>query len=162
LDAFRIVAVILDEHSVATRDPMIAREREQAIYDLLVENYFQPFNSPGGPYRLNLSVREGRLVFDIRLAHDRAVPHGQIIIALSPLRRVIRDYFLVCESHRDAIRTSPLQHIEALDMGRRSLHDEGSTLLRERLEGKITIDFETARRLFTLICALHLRVWDAS
>jgi len=162
LDHFRIVAVILDEHSVATRDPMIAREREQAVYDLLAKNHFEPFNSPGGPYRLILSVKENRLIFDIRLAHDRAQPHGQIILALSSFRRVIRDYFLVCESHHHAIRTSPVQHIEALDMGRRALHDEGSELLRQRLEGKITIDFETARRLFTLICALHLRVWDAS
>ena len=89
MDRFRIVAVILDEQSVATRDPMIAREREQAIYDLLAQNEFRPFNSPGGPYRLILSVREGRLVFDIRLAHDRTTPHGQIIISLAPLRRVI-------------------------------------------------------------------------
>ena len=162
MDSFRIVAVILDEQSVATRDPMIAREREQAIYDLLVKNHFEPFNSPGGPYRLLLSVKENRLHFDIRLAHDRHVPHGQIILALSPLRRVIRDYFLVCENHRDAVRTSPLQQIETLDMGRRALHDEGSELLRQRLEGKITIDFDTARRLFTLICALHLKVWDAT
>jgi uncharacterized protein (UPF0262 family) len=162
MDPFRIAAVILDEHSVATRDPMIARERQQAITDLLVKNHFCPFNSPGGPYRLLLSLREGRLIFDIRLAHDRTQPHGQIMLALSPFRRVIRDYFLVCETHREAIRTSPLQQIETLDMGRRALHDEGSNLLRQRLEGKITIDFETARRLFTLICTLHLRVWDAA
>ena len=162
MDSFRIVAVVLDEHSVATRDRVVAREREQAITDLLVRNHFHPFHSPGGPYRLILSVKENRLIFDIRLEHDRATPHGQIILALSTFRRVIRDYFLVCESHYDAIRTSPPQQIEALDMGRRALHDEGSTLLRQRLEGKITIDFETARRLFTLICALHLRVWDAS
>ncbi len=162
MDPFRIVGVVLDENSVSTRDPMIARERQQAIYDLLVQNHLKPFNSPGGPYRLILSVKEGRLFFDIRLAHDRAAPHGQIILSLSPFRRVIRDYFLVCENHRDAIRTSPLQQIETLDMGRRALHDEGSNLLQQRLEGKITIDFETARRLFTLICALHLRVWDAT
>ena len=161
MDSFRIVAVILDEHSVATRDPMITREREQAITDLLVHNHFRPFHSPGGPYRLILSVKEGRLIFDIRLAHDRVPLHGQIILALSTFRRVIKDYFLICESHHNAIRNSPLQQIEALDMGRRALHDEGSNLLRQRLEGKITIDFETARRLFTLICALHLRVWDA-
>jgi uncharacterized protein (UPF0262 family) len=161
LDSFRIVAVVLDEQSVSTRDPMITRERQQAITDLLVRNHFKPFHSPGGPYRLILSVREGRLLFDIRLAHDRHTPHGQIILALSSFRRVIRDYFLVCESHHNAIRTSPLQQIEALDMGRRALHDEGAALLRQRLEGKIAIDSETARRLFTLICALHLRVWDA-
>jgi uncharacterized protein (UPF0262 family) len=162
LDPFRIVAVVLDEDTVSTRDPMIQREREQAIFDLLVKNHFKPFHSPGGPYRLILSLKEGRLIFDIRLEHDRVPPHGQIILSLSPFRRVIRDYFLVCESHHNAIRTSPLQQIEALDMGRRALHDEGSNLLRQRLEGKITIDFETARRLFTLICALHLRVWHAA
>ena len=162
MDPFRIASVILDEHSVATRDPMIAREREQAIFDLLVKNHFRPFHSPGGPYRLVLSVKENRLIFDIRLEHDRVPPHGQIILALSSFRRIIRDYFLVCETHRDAVRSSPLQQIETLDMGRRALHDEGATLLRQRLEGKITIDFETARRLFTLICTLHLRVWDAA
>jgi uncharacterized protein (UPF0262 family) len=162
MDSYRIVGVVLDEISVSTRDPMIARERQQAITDLLVQNYFKPFHSPGGPYRLLLSVKENRLMFDIRLAHDRAAPHGQIILSLSSFRRVIRDYFLVCESHHNAIRNSALQQIEALDMGRRALHDEGSALLRERLEGKITIDSETARRLFTLICALHLRVWDAT
>ena len=161
MDPFRIVAVVLDEHSVATRDPMIARERQQAIYDLLVQNHFKPFNSPGGPYRLILSVKENRLHFDIRLAHDRHVPHGQIILALSPLRRVIRDYFLVCENHRDAVRTSPLQQIETLDMGRRALHDEGATLLRQRLEGKIAIDFETARRHYLDAIRLNPRYADA-
>src|ERR1700761_7411254 len=110
---------------------MIAREREQAIYDLLVKNHFHPFHSPGGPYRLILSVRENRLIFDVRLEHDRAAPHGQIILALSPFRRIIRYYFLVCENHHNAIRTSSLQQIEALDMGRRALHDEGATLLRQ-------------------------------
>src|ERR1700761_2727655 len=109
---------------------MIAREREQAIYDLLVKNHFRPFHSPGGPYRLVLSVKENRLIFDIRLEHDRVPPHGQIILALSSFRRIIRDYFLVCETHRDAVRSSPLQQIETLDMGRRALHDEGAVLLR--------------------------------
>src|ERR1700761_1886807 len=110
---------------------MIAREREQAIYDLLVKNHFRPFHSPGGPYRLILSVSENRLVFDIRLEHDRTQPHGQIILALSPFRRVIRDYFMVCESHHNAIRAASLAQIEALDMGRRGLHDEGAALLRQ-------------------------------
>jgi len=159
MDLFRIVALILDEHSVATRDRMIEREREVAVTDLLVKNYFRPYNSPGGPYRLILSERENRLLFDIRLEHDRMKPHGHIILSLSPLRRVIRDYFLVCESHYQSIRTSPPQQIETLDMGRRALHDEGSTILRQRLEGKIETDFATARRLFTLICVLHMRDW---
>jgi uncharacterized protein (UPF0262 family) len=157
MDLFRIVALILDEHSVVTRDRMIEREREVAITDLLVKNHFRPNNSPGGPYRLILSERENRLLFDIRLEHDRTQPHGHIILSLSPFRRVIKDYFLVCESYYQSIRSSPPQQIETLDMGRRALHDEGSTLLRQRLEGKIETDFATARRLFTLICVLHMR-----
>lgn len=157
MDSFRIAAVILDEHSVATRDRAIAREREQAITDLLVKNHFRPFHSPGGPYRLLLSVKDNKLVFDIRLVHDRVQPHGVIMLSLTPIRRLIKDYFLVCENYRDAVSTSPPQQIEALDMGRRALHDEGSTLLMQRLEGKIETDFATARRLFTLICVLHIR-----
>jgi len=157
MDSFRIVALILDEHSVVTRDRMIEREREVAITDLLVKNHFRPHGSPGGPYRLILSERENRLVFDIRLEHDRTHPHGQVILSLSPFRRVIKDYFLVCESYYHAIRSSAPQQIETLDMGRRGLHDEGSTLLMQRLEGKIATDFATARRLFTLICVLHMR-----
>jgi uncharacterized protein (UPF0262 family) len=157
MDPFRIVGLILDEHSVPSRDPAMRREREVAITDLLVKNHFRPHGSAGGPYRLILSERENRLTFDIRLAHDRAQPHGQVILSLSPLRRIIKDYFLVCESYYHAMRSSAPQQIETLDMGRRGLHDEGSTLLMQRLEGKIETDFATARRLFTLICVLHMR-----
>ncbi len=152
---FRLVAIELDEHSIVKRTREIEQEREIAIYDLLETNSFAPSGSPGGPYRLVLGVEENRLVFDIRL--ETGDPHGRIMLALSPFRRVIKDYFLVCESYFKAIRNAPPSQIEALDMGRRGLHDEGSTLLRERLSGKIDVDFDTARRLFTLVCVLQLR-----
>jgi uncharacterized protein (UPF0262 family) len=152
---FRIVGIELDEQSVVRRTREIEQEREIAIYDLLEANSFAPAGSPGGPYRLVLAIEENRLVFDIRLEHGEA--HGRVILALTPFRRVIKDYFLVCESYFKAIRNAPPSQIEALDMGRRGLHDEGSTLLRERLAGKIVVDFDTARRLFTLVCVLQLR-----
>jgi uncharacterized protein (UPF0262 family) len=152
---FRLVGVELDERTLVRRTREIEQEREIAIYDLLETNSFAPRNSHGGPYRLVLAEEESRLVFDIRL--DSGEPHGRIILSLTPFRRIIKDYFLVCESYFKAIRNAPAHQIEALDMGRRGLHDEGSTLLKERLEGKIDIDFDTARRLFTLLCVLHLK-----
>jgi len=152
---FRIAAIELDEASVVVPSREIEQEREIAIYDLLEGNRFEPIGSPGGPYKLILSVSEGRLVFDIRL--EDGAEHGRIMLSLTPLRRIIKDYFLVCESYFKAIRTAPPSQIEALDMGRRGLHDEGSKLLQERLEGKIGLDFNTARRLFTLISVLHLK-----
>ncbi len=151
---FRIASIALDERSVVRRTREIEQEREIAIYDLLEENSFAPLGSPGGPYDLMLGVAENRLVFDICL---NGAPHGKVMLSLTPFRRIVKDYFLVCESYYKAIRNSPPSQIEALDMGRRGLHDEGSTLLRERLEGKIAVDFDTARRLFTLICVLHLK-----
>jgi len=154
-DKFRIASIELDEGSVLRRTREIEQEREIAIYDLLEANSFTPQGSPGGPYKLVLGVSENRLVFDIRLENDE--PHGRIMLSLTPLRRVIKDYFIVCESYYDAIRNSTPAQIEALDMGRRGLHNEGSELLKERLEGKIATDLDTARRLFTLICALHWR-----
>jgi uncharacterized protein (UPF0262 family) len=152
---FRLVAIALDEHTVARRTREIEQEREIAIYDLLEANSFEPVGSPGGPYRLMLSIEENRLVFDIRLEDDSA--HGKVMLSLTPFRRVVKDYFLICESYFAAIRTAPPSQIETLDMGRRGLHDEGSRLLQERLKGKIEVDFDTARRLFTLICVLHLK-----
>jgi uncharacterized protein (UPF0262 family) len=152
---FRIASLHLDEKSLVRRTREIEQEREIAIYDLLEENSFAPRGSPGGPYRLVLAVQENRLVFDVQL--ESGEPHGRILLSLTPLRRVIKDYFLVCDSYFKSIRNSPASQIEALDMGRRGLHDEGSALLRERLEGKIDVDRDTARRLFTLICVLHLR-----
>ena len=153
--SFRVVAIELDEHTVAPRTREIEQEREIAIYDLLEANSFEPVGSPGGPYRLILSIEENRLVFEIRL--EDGIAHGRVMLSLTPLRRVVKDYSLVCDSYFKAIRTAPPSQIETLDMGRRGLHDEGSTLLKERLKGKIEVDFDTARRLFTLICVLHLK-----
>jgi uncharacterized protein (UPF0262 family) len=152
---FCIAAITLDEHSVVTRSKPIEQEREVAISDLLEKNFFRLADSGGGPYHLMLGVEENRLVLDVRLEHGG--PHGKVMLSLTPFGKVIKDYFLVCDSYYRAIRTAPPQQIEALDMGRRALHDEGSTLLKKRLEGKIEMDFDTARRLFTLICVLHLR-----
>jgi len=152
---FRLVSIVLDEATVVRRTREIEQEREIAIYDLLEANSFTPTGSGGGPYNLVLAVEENRLVFDIRLADDK--PHGKVMLSLTPFRRVIKDYFLVCESYYKAIRNAPPSQIEALDMGRRGLHDEGSKVLRDRLAGKIDVDFDTARRLFTLICVLHLK-----
>jgi uncharacterized protein (UPF0262 family) len=152
---FRLVSIVLDEATVVRRTREIEQEREIAIYDLLEENSFTPTGSGGGPYNLVLAVEENRLVFDIRLADD--APHGKVMLSLTPFRRVIKDYFLVCESYYKAIRNAPPSQIEALDMGRRGLHDEGSKVLKDRLAGKIDVDFDTARRLFTLICVLHLK-----
>ena len=153
--AFRIVKISLDEHSVVRRTREIEQEREIAIYDLLEANHFAPQGSSGGPYNLVLGIEENRLVFDIRLENDE--PHGRVMMSMTPFRRVIKDYFLICESYFKAIRTAPPSQIQTLDMGRRGLHNEGSEILRERLSGKIDVDLDTARRLFTLICVLHLK-----
>lgn len=152
---YRLIAVELDERTLVRRTREIEQEREVAIYDLLETNSFAPRDSTGGPYRLTLAVEENRLVFDISL--EGGEPHGRIMLSLTPFRRIIKDYFLVCESYFKAIRNAPAHQIEALDMGRRGLHDEGSTLLKQRLNGKVDVDFDTARRLFTLLCVLHLK-----
>ena len=154
-DPFRLIAVALDERTVVRRTRQIEQEREIAIYDLLEENSFAPDGSDGGPYKLTLAVEENRLIFDIRLEDEST--HGKVMLSLTPLRTVIKDYFLICDSYFKAIRNAPAGQIEALDMARRASHNEGSTLLKERLKGKIEVDFDTARRLFTLICVLHLR-----
>ena len=154
-DVFRLCAITLDERSLVRRTREIEQERDIAIYDLLESNSFKPEGSHGGPYHLTLSIEENKLVFDIHL--DDKADHGKVMLSLSPFRKVIKDYFLICESYFKAIRHAPPSQIEALDMGRRGLHDEGSVLLRERLSGKITVDHDTARRLFTLICVLHLK-----
>jgi uncharacterized protein (UPF0262 family) len=150
---FRIDAVTLDRKTWPHRAPEIEQERKVAIYDLLGENHFHPKGSAGGPYHLVLRVAENRLVFDVRLSDGSA--HGRVLLSLTPFKRVLKDYFAVCESYYAALRETP-SRLEAIDMGRRGLHDDGARLLRERLEGKIAIDFVTARRLFTLICALSL------
>lgn len=151
--ANRLVAVTLDEGSIGRSNPDVEHERAVAIYDLLEDNSFAPQSGAGGPFALHLSIDGSRLVFDIRRADGAAVMAH--LLSLTPLRRIVKDYYMVCDSYYEAIRTATPDRIEALDMGRRGLHDEGSKILMERLEGKVTLDFDTARRLFTLICVLH-------
>ncbi len=151
----RLIEVVLDDASIARATPDVEHERAVAIFDLIEENSFKPVGDVGGPYKLVLSVVDSKLVFDISRENDeKVIMH---VLSLSPFRKVIKDYFLICESYYDAIRTSSPSQIEAIDMGRRGLHNEGSQTLNDRLEGKIEIDFDTARRIFTLICVLHWR-----
>ena len=149
----RLVAVTLDEGSIGRSGPDIEHERAVAIYDLLEANVFAPIDHGRGPFKLHLSIAGNRLVFDIRRAND--APVMAHLLSLSPLRRLVKDYYTVCDSYYAAIRTATPDRIEALDMGRRALHDEGSNILMERLKRKVDVDFDTARRLFTLICVLH-------
>ncbi len=149
----RLRSVVIDPASLAAASRDAEHEREVAIFDLLEANTFSPVDAPDGPYDLRLSMEEGRLVFDIG-AEGFERRH---ILSLTPIRSVIKDYFLICDSYYAAIRNATPQQIETLDMGRRGLHNEGSVRLQERLAGKIEVDHTTARRLFTLICALHFR-----
>ena len=151
----RIVDFKLDETTVVRRSPEVEHERKVAIFDLLEENSFCPVGDFEGPYHLRLSVVEGRLAFDIRDTGDE--PLKSVILALSPFRRIVNEYFEVCDSYYTAIKASTPSQIEAIDMGRRGSHNDGSDLLQERLVGKIELDHATARRLFTLICVLHIR-----
>ncbi|ORE93019.1 hypothetical protein ATO13_14595 [Stappia sp. 22II-S9-Z10] len=154
-DTGRLIAITLDEASIDRGSPDVEHERAVAVYDLLEENVFRPAGVGEGPYRLVLSIQENRLVFTIQSeAGDHLMSH---LLSLTPLRKVVKDYFLICESYFSAIRTAAPAQIEAIDMGRRGVHDEGSRLLAERLAGKIEVDHDTARRLFTLICALHFK-----
>jgi len=152
---YKLTAIELDEKILLRHSADVEHERRVAIFDLLEDNYFHPVGSGGGPYHLQLGVEENRLVLEIKL--EDGMHHGKVMLSLTPFRRIIKDYFLVCESYYDAIKNASTQQIEAIDMGRRSLHNEGSELLRERLAGKIEVDLLTARRLFTLICVLHIR-----
>jgi uncharacterized protein (UPF0262 family) len=149
----RLVAVTLDEASIGRSGPDVEHERAVAIYDLLEANEFVPLDGGKGPFKLRLSITGSRLLFDIRRTDE--APVVAHLLSLSPLRRIVKDYFLICDSYYAAIRTATPERIEALDVGRRALHDEGSQLLMERLKRKIRVDFDTARRLFTLICVLH-------
>ena len=150
----RIAALTLDERSVLRRSPQIEHERAVAVTDLLKDNRFAPVSGLAGPYRLHLAVEENRLTMAVSGSNGDG---ENIVLPLFPFRRIVKDYFLVCESYYEAIRSRRLGQVEAIDVGRRSLHDEGSALLIERLAGKVAIDHDTARRLFTLICVLHLR-----
>jgi len=149
----RLVAVTLDSRSIARSNANVEHEQEVAIFDLLDGNSFTLEGRDDGPYRLHLSIAEERLVLEVSTeAGQMTITH---MLSLTPFRRIMKDYFMVCDTYYQAIRTAPPSRIQAIDMGRRGLHDEGSRILVERLSGKISIDFDTARRLFTLICALH-------
>lgn len=154
-DRRRLVKITLDERTVVRRSPEVEHERAVAIYDLLEENSFAPAGHEGGPYHLSLSIEDNRLVMDIRRTDEVRV--AEVQLAIGSFRRIVKDYFTICESYYQAIRRASPSQIEAIDMGRRGLHNEGSELLRERLSGKVDIDFKTARRLFTLVCVLHIR-----
>lgn len=155
----RIIDVSLDERTILWRSADVEQERRIAIFDLIEENHFAPqraySDAYAGPYRIALSVEEGRLALQIRRADDSLLE--TLILALGRFRRPIRDYFAICDSYYQAIRQATPQQIETVDMARRGLHNEAAELLQERLAGKIELDFDTARRLFTLICVLHIR-----
>ena len=150
-----IAGITLDEHTVVRRNPGIEHERAVAILDLLEENHFAPTSGCGGPFHLYLAIEENRLSIHVHSAVNGS--RETIVLPLAPFRGIVRDYFMICESYYAAIKRSSPSQIEAIDMGRRGLHNEGSDLLRERLAGKIELDTNTARRLFTLICVLHIR-----
>ena len=149
----RLISIVLDEKSIRRCNPNIDHEREVAIYDILDSNTFALEGRDDGPYKLTLGIIDDRLVFSVGNTNvDPIVTH---VLSLTPLRRLIKDYFIVCESYYNAIRSAPPSRIQSIDMGRRALHDEGSRILMERLKGKIRVDHDTARRLFTGVCALH-------
>ncbi|MGN8000637.1 UPF0262 family protein [Sphingomonas sp. 22176] len=155
----RIIDVTLDERTILWRSADIEQERRIAIYDLLEDNHFAPQRAHAdgytGPYKLHLSVEEGRLALAIRRADD--TPLETIVLGLARFRRPIRDYFAICDSYYQAIRAATPAQIETVDMARRGIHNDSAELLRTALEGKIDVDFDTARRLFTLICVLHIK-----
>ncbi|WP_412064121.1 UPF0262 family protein [Rhizobium sp. SYY.PMSO] len=151
---FRLSDVVLDD-TIGRSTPDVEHERAVAIFDLIEENSFRPAGHEGGPYLLHLSLVEQKLVFDIRTEDGGVV--ATHILSLTPFRRIVKDYFMICESYYEAIRSATPSRIEAIDMGRRGIHNEGSQTLMDRLNGKITVDFDTARRLFTLVCVLYWR-----
>ena len=154
----RIIHIELDDSRLPTPTPEIEQERKVAMFDLMEDNSFAlPARDDkdvlAGPYRLALSIREHRLVFDVQT--EAETPAGEFHLSLGPFRQVVKDYFQICESYFDAVKTLPPSQIETIDMARRGIHNEGARVLQERLEGKADIDYDTARRLFTLICVLH-------
>ena len=155
-DTNHLIEINLDETGLAAPTPEVDQERKVAVFDLLEENAFalEKAQAPG-PYKLDLAVRDRRLVFEVKTKTDD--PAGEFHLSLSPFRQIIRDYFAICESYFDAVKTLPPSQIEAIDMGRRGVHNEGARVLKERLEGKVRIDDATSRRLFTLICVLHFK-----
>jgi uncharacterized protein (UPF0262 family) len=155
----RIIDVKLDERTILWRSADVEQERRIAIFDLLEENHFAPQRKHAdgytGPYKLRLRVEEGRLALEIHRADDSHLE--TLVLGLARFRRPIRDYFAICDSYYQAIRNASPQQIETIDMARRGVHNQAAELLMERLEGKIHVDFDTARRLFTLICVLHIK-----
>lgn len=156
-DSKRLIKVALEEDKAIRRSAEVEHERAVAVFDLLAENVFDLVGTATGPYCLLIGIRENRLVLDVR-DHEES-PIEEILLPLSPLRSLIRDYFKVCEAYFEAIKTASPSRIEAIDMGRRGIHDEGAEILQRRLASKIEIDTHTSRRLFTLICVLHIRDW---
>ena len=153
MEKARLIDVELDE-TIGRSTPEIEHERAVAIFDLIEENSFMPVGDTGsGPYKLKLSLVDRRLVFDIFRENGELV--ATHILSLGPFRRIVKDYYLICDSYYEAIKSASLSKIEAIDMGRRGLHNEGSTTLQDRLRGKIDMDLKTARRLFTLLCVLY-------
>lgn len=154
----RIIAVELDERTILWRNADVEQERRVAIFDLLEANYFAPIGGAGGhngPWKILLRVEEGRLAIDLTDADDGA--RGSLTLALAPFRRTVREYFAICDSYYKAIRNASPAQIETIDMARRAIHNDAAETLKERLADKIEVDFDTARRLFTLICVLHIR-----
>jgi uncharacterized protein (UPF0262 family) len=151
----RIVAIELDQKSIVRWSPEVEHERNVAIFDLLEENRFHLLDGFHGPYRIVLSLRDANLVMDVR--KEGGGDAAEIVLAVRPFRRVVKDYFLICDSYFQAIKGATPSRIEAIDMARRGLHNEGSDLLREALAGRVELDHDTARRLFTLVCVLHIR-----
>ncbi|PCI41725.1 MAG: hypothetical protein COB46_02760 [Rhodospirillaceae bacterium] len=154
-DTSRIQNIFLDERTVVNRTPQVEHERKVALFDLIEDNSFGLIGGPDGPYVLHLSIEENRLAFDVRDVHDK--PLKRFILALSPFRSIVREYLMVCDSYYTAIKSSSPSQIEAIDMGRRGLHNDGSDILKERLKSKVELDKSTARRLFTLVCVLHIK-----
>lgn len=151
-----IVELNIDGDSLPATSPDMQHERRVAIFDLLEENQFRPLDSPSGPYIVNIRLEDGsRLVFDV--TRSNGSDRGRYTLSLTPFRRIVKDYFMICESYHNAIRTATSAQIEAIDMGRRGLHNEGSRLLTDALRNTVEIEFNTSRRIFTLICSLHRR-----
>jgi uncharacterized protein (UPF0262 family) len=155
----RIIDIELDQRTIIWRNADVEQERRIAIFDLLEENHFAPLREQpdgyAGPYKVRLRVEEGRLAIEID--REDGTPLEAVILGLGRFRRAIKDYFAICDSYYQAIRNATAQQIETVDMARRAVHNEAAEILKERLEGKITVDFDTARRLFTLLCVLHIK-----
>ncbi len=154
-DTQRIANINLDKTSVISLSPQVDHERKVAIFDLLEDNCFDPVGLASGHYSLILMIEDNRLVFDVRSENDEEL--GKFNLPVGTFRRIVKDYFMICDSYYEAIKRSSPSQIEAIDMGRRGLHNEGAEILKEKLADKVTINETTARRLFTLVCVLHIR-----